>query len=81
MAYANWNGIPNGIFVVHRPSGRIVKVVASDRDGASYIDSFPIPERYDYYNASRYALAKSGLFPKTKAGDAALQKAVADLGG
>ncbi len=79
MGYATWNGVAHRIFVVHGPTKRIVKVVQDYMEGARFIDSFPKPERYDYYNASRYTLAKNGLFPKTKAGEVALQRAIAEL--
>lgn len=79
MAYSGWNGIANKIYVLDTIKGEIVKVCDNYRQGVEFIDSKPITERYDFGNATRYALAKIGLYPRTKKGDSDLENAISNL--
>lgn len=82
MAYSNWKGLQGAIYVVNAKTKKLVRFYASilDRDKAvKFIDSHPIPLRYELGCVSRYWLTKDGWFPKTKAGDEALAKAISEI--
>lgn len=72
MAYSNWRGLKQDNYVVNCKTGEIIAVTTWTGEGVKIIDSFPIPERYNYRNCSRYMLAKWGWYPNTKAGNEAL---------
>ena len=44
-----------------------------NEEGDKFIDSFPIPERYDYCTTSRNGLATSGMYPQNKTGNSQLE--------
>lgn len=60
---------------------RVFKYQGQDvrREAARWVDSHGLPEAYEYYTSSRYELAKKGLFPNTKAGNAALVEIIRNL--
>lgn len=72
-----WLGFNSGEhYGVLSATGRVVFGPRTSQGVIDWIDAHGRPDAFNYSNASRYQLAKSGLYPRTKAGNTALARDV-----
>lgn len=81
MGYDFSTWMNNQTFVINRKTKKIIRVFpnSESRQAVTFIDSFPIPDRYDHSTCSRNKLATMGWYPKTKAGNLKLQRDLEQL--